>query len=167
MEFIILDTIHNPLFTDLENYLRNQQWQKADKETDRLLLKLGDKENQDYLDYDDFRNFPKKYLTTIDRLWLGYSDNHFGLSIQKQIYLDHGGKLNDFNWDAYKKMAEVIGWTKKDPWLSYRKYTFKINAPSGHLPSLLSLGNNSKLYGGLLGVGWSVTCLFSSVNDNT
>ena len=123
------------LFTDLEAYLKNKQWQKADEETNRLMLQLGDKDEKGYLSYDDCHNFPKEELRTIDRLWLKYSNNHFGISIQKQIYLEYNQNL-DYDIDSFRGMSNKIGWKNREGYISYREYIFSTDAPSGHLPSL-------------------------------
>ena len=87
-------------------------------------------------------------LRDIDRLWLKYSKNHFGLSVQKEIYLREGGKLDYDDWDAYQKMSEVIGW-RRGKWLKYDSYTFNTNAQKGHLPSLYAC-----IWLGGAGLGW-------------
>ena len=128
----------SPLFQKLEQYLKNGQWREADEETSRLMVQIGDKDDKGCLDSVDCKNFPREELRTIDQLWLKYSNNHFGLSVQKEIYLREGGKLDDYDWDAYEKMSEVIGWRQGGEWLDYDHYTFNTNAPRGHLPSLMS-----------------------------
>ena len=99
------------------------------------MLQLGDKDERGYLSLDDCRNFPKQELRTIDQLWLKYSNDHFGISIQKQIYLKYQGNL-DWSLDSYRKMSEEIGWRKNGSYISYSKYVFSTKAPNGHLPSL-------------------------------
>ncbi len=74
-------------YTKLRDLLETGKWKDADEETSRLMLQIGDKEEKGYLDSDDCRNFPQKELRSIDRLWLKYSKNRFGLSVQKEIYL--------------------------------------------------------------------------------
>ena len=63
--------------------------------------------------------FPQEDLIKIDQLWLKYSNHKFGFSIQKQIWLDCGGKLGVYNWDIYNKFAHQVGWRKNGNWLSY------------------------------------------------
>ncbi|MFN6181058.1 MAG: GUN4 domain-containing protein, partial [Dolichospermum sp.] len=65
------------------------------------------------------------------------SNGKFGFSVQKQIWLDLGGKLDgESDWDTYKKLSDRVGWRKNNEWLSYDSYTFSTNAPLGHLPAL-------------------------------
>jgi predicted NACHT family NTPase len=134
----IKSQVDNLLFAKLEEYLENGQWREADEETTRLMLQLGDKDEKGYFSVEDAKIFPKEELRTIDKLWLNYSDGKFGFSVQKQIYLEVGGKLDDYDYESYKKMGDRLGWRKnKDEWLSYSNFTFdKKNAPQGHLPYL-------------------------------
>ena len=133
--------VSNSLFQKLAEYLKNGQWREADKETIRLMLQIGRKKEKGYLDTDDCRNFPREELRYIDRLWLKYSNNRFGLSVQKEIYLREGGKVEDLhNWFAYTKMSDRIGWRKgwlSREWLEYDDFTFNTNAQKGHLPAFL------------------------------
>ncbi len=72
----------------------------------------------------------------MDQLWVKYSKGKFGFSVQKQIWLDLGGKL-DGEPDLYTfvKLSDRVGWRKNNEWLSYDNYTFSTNAPQGHLPT--------------------------------
>ena len=146
------------IYYSLESFLSEGKWREADEETTRLMLQLGDKDEKGYLDIEDCQNFPKEELRTIDRLWLEYSEGKFGFSVQKRIYLQVGGKLNDYNYDSYEKMSDRIGWRKNNSWLSYSDLTLNITAPQGHFPfsGVVCFG------GGALGV-----TLFSSLDSST
>ncbi len=131
----IENQVDNLLFQKLKDYLKNGQWQKADEETTRLMLQLGDKDEKGYLSVEDCQNFPKEELRTIDKLWLDNSDGKFGFSVQKQIYLEEGGKLNYYDYESYKKMGDRLGWRKNNKWLSYSNLTFdKDIAQQGQFP---------------------------------
>ena len=163
------------LFKKLEEYLKNGQWKEADEETTRLMLQLGDKDEKGYLNSDDCRNFPREELRTIDRLWLDNSEGKFGFSVQKRIYLEEGGKLDDYDYDSYKKMSDRIGWYKNNKWLSYSKLLFdNTTAPQGHLPAFFWVcfwggvrqrGSGRALW--RLGRGVMRRSLFSSLDSNT
>ncbi len=106
------------------------------------MLQLGDKNDKGYLDVEDCKNFPREELRTIDQLWVKYSEGKFGFSVQKRIYLQVGGKLDDIDLDSFEKMGDCLGWRKNNDWLSYSKLIFDNNtAPScqGHLPSFMGL----------------------------
>ncbi|MDB9468303.1 GUN4 domain-containing protein, partial [Dolichospermum circinale] len=88
---------------------------------------------------EDVKNFPRQELRKMDQLWVKYSNGKFGFSVQKQIWLELGGKLDgepDYitDYDTYVKLSERVGWRKNDAWLSYDSYTFSTNALRGHLP---------------------------------
>lgn len=84
-----------------------------------------------------YRNFPHKHLQAIDRLWVKHSHGKFGFSVHKQIWLDLGGKLGEYDYDTYQKFTEYVGWSKNGRYLSYpEEYTFNTNTHQGHLPAL-------------------------------
>lgn len=126
--------VQNLLYQALENYLKQGQWREADEETLKVMLKLTNREEQGYLDVDSLKTFPRDALRTIDRLWVDYSKGKFGFSVQKQIWLDCGGKLEEYNRGAYAKFSDRVGWRKGENWLNYSDLTFNTNALHGHLP---------------------------------
>jgi hypothetical protein len=82
---------------------------------------------QTYLEPEDIKKFPCKDLHTIDQLWVHYSNGRFGFSVQKQIWIEEGGKPGIDHEESYLKFCQRVGW--KD----YRM-TSTANAPVGHLP---------------------------------
>jgi hypothetical protein len=128
-------------FQKLEDYLKNQQWYEADQETWKLMLKVTNREEEGYLELDNIRNFPCEDLLTLDRLWVEYSKKHgfeFGFSVQKQIYVDCGGKL-DFSFpsdETWEKFSDRTAWKSEGKWVDYPQPFFKNNFMSvkGHLP---------------------------------
>ena len=101
------------------------------------MLKCGNREKEGWLDIDDCRNFPQEELRIIDQLWLKYSQNRFGFSVQKQIWVDNGGKVDgSYDWGTYCKLGDKVGWRKGGKWLNYPELTFNTNALPGHLPGL-------------------------------
>lgn len=162
-------------FTELDRYLAQGEWKKADEETFRLMIQLGDKYNKGfldskgYLDSDDCKNFPREELHIIDQLWLKYSDNKFGFSIQKQIYLEVGGKLDGYDRNSYEKMGDRLGWRKNNQWRLYSDLTFnKETAPKGHLPLGWQWGDKGYApINSIFDFGWhsnlSISFLFSKL----
>ena len=115
--------------------LKAGKWRDADLETWELMLKLTKREQEGWLRLEDVKNFPRQELRKMDQLWVKYSNGKFGFSVQKQIWLDLGGKLDGKpDYDTYKKLGSRVGWRKNDAWLSYDDYTFSTNALPGHLP---------------------------------
>ncbi|MDE5089364.1 MAG: GUN4 domain-containing protein, partial [Trichodesmium sp. St16_bin2-tuft] len=129
----------------LEDYLKNQQWQKADLETSRVMLQTMGKEEDTYLTSNDIENFPCAYLRKIDQLWVKYSKGKFGFSVQKKIYQSFGG-TKDYDSKVWETFGDKVGWRKGGKWLEYKKLTFSMEHYEGHLPVFLWIGVS--LYGG-------------------
>jgi hypothetical protein len=131
------------LYQQLEEYLKNQQWYEADQETWKLMLKVTNREEEGYLELDNIKNFPCEDLLTLDRLWVEYSKKHgfeFGFSVQKQIYVECGGKLDfsDPSSETWGKFCKATAWKSEGNWLDYPDQFFNNNfiCMKGHLPFL-------------------------------
>jgi hypothetical protein len=123
------------IFQNLESLLKAGKWRDADEETWGLMLKLTKREQEGWLRIEDVKNFPRQELRKMDQLWVKYSNGKFGFSVQKQIWLELGGKLDgEYDWDTFTKLGSRVGWRKNNEWLSYDSYTFSTNALPGHLP---------------------------------
>lgn len=118
----------------LNQYLKNQQWEEADRETLKVILQIMGREKQGWLTEDNCKNFPTEELKMIDNLWTKHSNHKFGFSIQKQIWIKCGGKEAVYNYDIFCKFADEIGWRKEGRWLSYDELNFNINVQQGYLP---------------------------------
>jgi hypothetical protein len=133
--------VKNPRYQQLEEYLEAKQWQEADYETYRLMITAVGKDVGRGFSADELRNFPCDELLAIDRLWVEYSKKHgfeFGFSVQKQIYVECGGKLDfsfpsDETWDQF---CDRTAWKSEGKWVDYPDQFFNINFMSvkGHLP---------------------------------
>jgi hypothetical protein len=148
----------------LKQYLRTKQWKEADEETNFLMLIIVGKAKRiwfselneyeysiDHFDADDLRNFPSDDLLAINHLWLEHSNGLYGFSVQKQIYVECGGKL-DFShpsnrtWD---KFSDLVAWDingNKSPLISGYKvplisdyYDIEFLEKLGHLPFFWAL----------------------------
>jgi hypothetical protein len=130
-------------YSKLRDLLTKQDWREADLESSRIISKIVGTE--DYIYPEDMERFPCKDLETIDRLWVEYSSGHFGLSVQKQIWLSLGGSLTsqtaiDTLSPLYVKFAQQIGWLKEDV-VSWDELDFSLNAPKGQLPAVWGAGD--------------------------
>jgi len=129
-------------YSNLLGYLANGRWKEADQETEVLMLKAVGKaaEERGYLQLDEIRSFPCDDLRVLDQLWVKFSGGKFGFSVQKQIWVEVGGKL-DFGEDsnseigAYQKMCDRNEWRLWGKYISRDKVRFDTSAPLGHLPS--------------------------------
>lgn len=129
-------------YTKLETLLAKQQWQAADKQTERLMLKVANREDEAWIDADAIANFSCTDLRQINQLWSNYSDNNFGFNVQKQIYLETGNTLGKFKESAYQQFGEEIGWRKNGRWLNYSELNFDKNAPRGQFPACTNADQN-------------------------
>jgi eukaryotic-like serine/threonine-protein kinase len=120
-------------YSNLEKLLKGQSWREADEETARLMLKVANREEEDWLDIEAINNFPCTDLSTIDQLWVKYSNGHFGFSVQKLIWLECGGKVDD---ETEKALGDAVGWRKDGSWLDYKDTVFTLNTSLGNLPLL-------------------------------
>ena len=144
-------SVKNSRYQDLENYLKNKQWQEADNETYRLMITAVGKDKGQWFDEKDLREFPCDELLAIDRLWVKHSDGLYGFSVQKQIYVECGGKL-DYSFpsdETWKKFGDRTAWKSEGNWVNYPESFFNNNFMSvkGHLPVLGREGEDFRVYG--------------------
>ena len=120
-------------YQQLEQLLAVQNYLEAEGTTWQLLLQISRRQAQGCLTLKNIIELPLQELKTIDRLWQHYSNNHFGLNVQREIYQDWQAK-NSFDYDHWQKFAECVGWYKQGKWLKYSELTFNLQADKGHLP---------------------------------
>ena len=144
-----------PLYKNLEEYLKNEQWKKADLETMEILIEIADSiESPDprrdlitWLKQTDLDKIPDEVLKTIDQLWVKYSKGHFGFSVQAKIWGECCGKQRkcELKITYRNKFAESVGWSDGRKWIKrYDNLDFSIDAKRGHLPSLSFPGQKIK-----------------------
>ncbi len=114
-------------YTQLREFLSDNKWKEADRETWTLMCQSLSQEPGTQLEISQIYQLPCEDLQTVDRLWLHYSQGRFGFSVQKQIYESVKGDYIRFcdrvNWQTYNS-ATTLGQIK-----------FSQQAPIGHLPS--------------------------------
>ncbi|MGJ3247686.1 MAG: GUN4 domain-containing protein [Elainellaceae cyanobacterium] len=132
-------------YRELVNYLANGRWKEADQETLNVMLEVTNRKEQGYFSLESLKNFPCDDLRIIDQLWVKFSGGTFGFSVQKEIWVEVGGKL-DFGEDedaareAFRKMSDINGWRNAGGrYIKYEDVIFDTSAPRGHLPSVLCL----------------------------
>jgi hypothetical protein len=70
----------------LENLLIQGEWQKADIETEKLILSFCKSGKETWLKEDDIEFIPLVLLADVDMLWTKYSKGHFGFTVQEKIF---------------------------------------------------------------------------------
>ncbi|NEO86918.1 MAG: hypothetical protein F6J87_22065 [Spirulina sp. SIO3F2] len=113
-----------PRYFKLAHYLQTGQWYAADQETYEVMKRI-----MGGWSLQGIKDFPCPDLSVIDQLWLKYSQGKFGFSVQKQIWVEVGGKLDygkdgQAATDAYDALWGVANWST-NLWGA---------APRGHLP---------------------------------
>ena len=139
---------------ELNNYLANQRWEEADRQTDKAMNASAriKGHSQWYETVEYITGFSCPDLKAIDQLWLDYSDNNFGFSVQWAIlkpkldevglYLDEAGfeidksdrwRVEEFGKfsGAFVKFIEQVGWyDNMNRWLSYQEVMSKVVSDS-------------------------------------
>ena len=145
------------IYQKLEDYLRQQDWKKADYETAFIMCQWMVIENYDDF-YDLFRVVSLDVINEIDRLWMQYSNQQFGIKGQAKIYRDLGGteRYNEEIWDRF---GDRVGWKKGGRWLELDEVAYHTTEPINinNLPVLMyyrvRVGWLDGWWGGF-GVGW-------------
>jgi hypothetical protein len=103
-------------YSKLEELLQMKQYADADKETTRVMLHVVGL--KDHITEEGMASFPCQDLYSINQLWVNYSNERFGFSVQKRIW-DEGGKprpqdvppridYERFGWDPYQQFGVVV-----------------------------------------------------------
>ena len=134
----VWNSLKEHLYAELENSLNREKpnWREADIKTDRLMLFIANREKERYLDIPQLEKFSCPDLKRMDKLWVKNSNNNFGFSVQKEIWVKAGNrlgiKLRDWNNSDvanYYRFASAVGWYKKggSGFVSYSDYLRGIN----------------------------------------
>jgi hypothetical protein len=137
-------------YTMLETSLKDGRWEIADPLTYRLMMTILGKSEMAIITSPDMVNFPCDHLWAIDRLWLDYSNEKFGFSVQHRIWLECGSPMA--YGDQWKNFGDRIGWRilvgdddsnyqgpQLDRWLScYDMKNDLTLSPLGERPGVLS-----------------------------
>lgn len=114
----------NNLFKTLRSLLEQGNWQRAEAETKKLMLRGTD---QTYFNGNIINNLSCSNLKIINRLWVQYSSGRFGFSVQGEIWK---GVKND-----YKQFEERVGWRRGYEGPLTNPPNYSLEAKKGHLPS--------------------------------
>jgi hypothetical protein len=125
-------------YAKLEELLQKQQWKEADQETYRLMITAVGKEEGQWFEEEELLNFPCDALRAIDGLWVKYSQGRFGFSVQKQIYVECGGKLDgeEPSQKVWEVFGDRVGWKQNGNWMNYTEISKQISlsSPKGIFP---------------------------------
>ncbi|MEO3704423.1 GUN4 domain-containing protein [Trichormus azollae] len=116
-------------YNSLQQLLIHQEFQAADLLTiQKMCEAVGQQAVQrKWLYFTEVENFPTQDLQTINHLWVVHSEDKFGFSIQREIWLGLSK-----NWES---LWPKIGWKDGNKWTRYpNEFTWDLSAPRGHLP---------------------------------
>ena len=122
----------------LQTLLKEGKWLEADKETSRLILAIAGETDIERLRPDEIENISCSELQVIDRLWLTYSDNRFGFSVQAKIYQELGGSIEttiEQNADITERWGDRLKWRENDRWRKCTDLEYSPKAVDGGLPA--------------------------------
>ena len=126
-------------YETLQNLLKENKWLEADKETVRLILAIAGEEEIENLRPEEIASIDCSELQVIDRLWLNYSGDRFGFSVQAKVYQDLGGdEQSTIEQDAnlIQKWGDKLGWRQNGKWLKCSDLDYSEQAADGGLPGL-------------------------------
>ncbi|MHC5718883.1 MAG: GUN4 domain-containing protein, partial [Nostoc sp.] len=124
----------NPRYIQLQKLLSERKWKEADDETAQKMWEVAGRQQERSLREEDFEKFPCEDLQTIDNLWVKYSKEYFGLSVQKHIW-----QSPEVNSDFDKFIARV-GWGMRQDntntiiFKGLNLLSFDLTVPKGQLP---------------------------------
>jgi len=128
----------------LRDLLRKQHWKAADDETYKRMLEIVGKGKSRYdlaLTPMDVSRIPCNDLVTINQLWRVYSQDTFGFTNQKEIFLSVNGNMDAKlpNAKVRQSFGDRVRWRTGGKWAQYSDIDFRTSAPKGHLPIYLPL----------------------------
>ena len=139
------------IYQRLEEYLKQQDWKKADYETAYIMYQWMVIENYD--DFDDlFRGVSLDVINEIDRLWMQYSNQQFGIKGQVQTYLALGRTEKDSH-KRWNRFCDRVGWKQGEQWLELDEVAYRTTETHNyHLPALMYCCTGANL-GNIIGFG--------------
>lgn len=126
---VTLNSVKGIDYQPLQALLIAQKFEEADRLTLRKLCELAGPAavQRKWVYFTEVDSFPIADLLTIDQLWRVYSEDRFGFSKQRELWLG----LNQ-NWN---RLWEKLAWKSGNIWTRYPgEFVWDLSAPIGHLP---------------------------------
>jgi len=121
-------------YTKLRDLLCKKKFGLADLETLNKILWITHREEYGWLSGQCIRELPSCDLITIDKLWLSATKGKYGFSVQKRLWIDLGGKLEDVNCEHWNQWHILKRFVEKVKWKEEEKIVLDQRAVKGHLP---------------------------------
>ena len=116
-------------YSDLQRALLREHFEEADRLTSCALRQLAGEQavQRGYVYFSEVAPMQSLDLTSIDRLWVAYSQGRFGFTVQARILNALGGR--------YERLWPRIGWKNEGVWTRYPgSFQWAMDAPEGHMP---------------------------------
>ncbi|MEO0350530.1 MAG: GUN4 N-terminal ARM-like repeat domain-containing protein [Cyanobacteria bacterium P01_A01_bin.15] len=126
---VALNSAQSVAYQPLQALLIDQKFEEADRLTLQKLCELAGPAavQRKWVYFTEVDSFPVADLLTIDQLWRVYSEDRFGFSKQRELWLG----LNR-DWD---RLWEKLAWKSGNIWTRYPgEFVWDLSAPVGHLP---------------------------------
>lgn len=121
-------------YLEAKELLKAGNWKQANIILVEAALKTAGRGNDGWFDEESIQRFPCADLVYLDQLSSKYSQGKFGLTAQKEVYLQTGNTMEQHTTEGFLKFAEAVGWRKNDEWIPYEKLNFSPDtAPKGEL----------------------------------
>ncbi len=117
-----------------QEFLLSEKFEEADRFTSSVLRKLAGEgaEKRGYVYFSEVESIEPVDLTTLDRLWIAYSQGKFGFSVQARLLAGFDGR--------YELLWPKIGWKNDGVWTRYpSSFIWSLSAPDGHMPLINQL----------------------------
>ena len=121
-------------FTPLQHHLLREDFEEADRVTSALLRQLAGEQavRRGYVYFSEVAPMSGVDLTTLDRLWIVFSQGRFGFSVQWRLLQSFDGR--------YDQLWPRIGWKTDGVWTRYPgAFDWSLKAPEGHMPLINQL----------------------------
>ncbi|MEM8614279.1 MAG: GUN4 N-terminal ARM-like repeat domain-containing protein [Cyanobacteria bacterium P01_H01_bin.105] len=126
---VMLNSDQGVDYQTLQTLLIAQEFEEADRLTLQKLCELAGPAavQRKWVYFTEVDSFPVSDLRTIDQLWRVYSEDRFGFSKQRELWL---GLNRDWN-----RLWEKLAWKSGNIWTRYPgEFVWDLSAPVGHLP---------------------------------
>ncbi len=129
-------------YTKLRDLLAARKFKQANQETTRVYdPNLFNSFLATYMESFDIETFPCTDLRTIDQLWVHYSGEYYGFSVQKRILQERRISYSKFSEEVTEYYVDyIIGLDYVGRWLEVKKWfprlASKFYVPKGYFPSL-------------------------------
>lgn len=142
-------------YIPLWRYLKSQQWQEANQETQRIMVEIARRNRPqwrskrqkgsqgaqmqdaqplnatEWIQVEDLQNFPCLDLLTIDHLWLNFSQGYYGFSVQRQLWW-----WQENDWEQF---TQQVGWLANGELVAETQLRRLPKPERGQLPYLVQM----------------------------